>query len=364
MRIKGKQSIVFANAPIITETSSVVGEKEGNGPLGEYFDLIEMDSMFGEKCWEAAESKLQQLAVEVALKKYNHNDRLPRYFIGGDLLGQLIATSYGIEDFSVPVIGVYGACSTIGEALLIGALFVDGGYADCVMAITSSHFASAEKEFRFPLGYGSQRPPAAAWTVTGSGTMIICSEGKVSKDAEAETVTGGDDCTDEGSIGSTDRRKIRITSATPGKILDYGVKDSLNMGACMAPAAADTIAVHLQDMEREAGYYDKIITGDLGIYGSDMLIELLKERGYDISKQHIDCGVLIYDADTQDTHAGGSGCGCSAVTFAGYIMSKLKTGEWKRILFVPTGALLSTISFNEGNTIPSIAHAVAIESIE
>ena len=331
--IVGKQSIQFQKAPHIVSAASIVGKKEGEGPLGKLFDRIEEDPMLGQNTWEEAESALQKQAVQLAIEKAGSDCSLVRYLFAGDLLGQLIATSFGLMDLKIPLFGLYGACSTIGEALMLAAMTVQGGYSDSVMALTSSHFGSAEKQFRFPLEYGGQRPLAATWTVTGSGAFVLAPAGG----------------------------KARISGATPGKVVDYGVKDSMNMGACMAPAACDTICSHLDDFGRKPSDYDAVITGDLGSVGQAILIDLARERGYDLSGRHLDCGMLIYDSQTQDTHAGGSGCGCSAVTLAAHILPKIEQGQWKRVLFVPTGALLSTVSFNEGQSVPGIAHALVIE---
>lgn len=332
-QMMGKQSIQFERAPHIIGHASVVGKKEGEGPLGKAFDIVSSDDMFGENTWEEAESTLQAESVQVALGKTGIKPFQVRYLFGGDLLGQLIATSFGVEDFKIPLFGLYGACSTCGEALSLASMTIAGGYAGYVATVTSSHFASAEKQFRFPLGYGNQRPLAATWTVTGSGSFVLAPEGG----------------------------HVRITGVTTGKVVDFGVKDSMNMGACMAPAASDTIYQNLMDFGRQPGDYDKIITGDLGYVGQTILIDLLKEKGFDISSVHMDCGIEIYDKDTQDTHSGGSGCGCSAVTLSAYIMPKLEKGSWKRVLFVPTGALMSTVSFNEGQSVPGIAHGVVLE---
>lgn len=340
-RSVGKQSIAFKNPPYIIAASSLVGEKEGEGPLGSLFDQIIEDPMLGKNNWEEAESELMKLAAQRVLMKGELKNTDIRYLIGGDLLGQLIATSFGIAELQIPVFGVYGACSTMGEAMTIGAILVDGGFADRVLAITSSHFAGAEKQFRFPLDYGNQRPYSASWTVTGSGAVVIADHGAKKKEGDTEIV---------------------ITGVTSGKIVDYGIKDSMNMGAAMAPAAFETIRQNFEDFEIKPDYYDKIITGDLGYVGKNILIELLNEKDYDITKQIMDCGIEIYNQDTQDTHAGGSGCGCSAVTFAAYVLKQLKEKAWKRVLFVPTGALLSQVSFNEGNTVPGIAHAVMVEA--
>ncbi|MDO5425630.1 MAG: stage V sporulation protein AD [Eubacteriales bacterium] len=329
----GQQSVSFAQGVHILSSGTVVGEKEGQGPLGNLFDLVSNDPAFGEDNWEKAESTMQKEAIQMALGKAKMNPAQIRYLFGGDLLGQLIATSFGVEDLNLPLFGLYGACSTCGESLSLGAMAVSAGYADYVLAVTSSHFGSAEKQFRFPLAYGNQRPLSATWTVTGAGAFVLGTKGG----------------------------HARITGVTTGKIVDFGVKDSMNMGACMAPAACDTIYQNLMDFNRQPQDYDRIITGDLGSVGQTILIDLLKEKGFDISRVHMDCGIEIYDEATQDTHAGGSGCGCSAVTLGAKILPELEKGALKRVLFVPTGALLSPVSFNEGQSVPGIAHGVVIE---
>ncbi len=334
----GKASIQLNRPVYIISSASIVGTKEGEGPLGSLFDMVGGDDMFGAGTWEEAESTLQKEAVYLALSKSELKPEDIRYLFAGDLLGQSIATSFGISVFEIPLFGVYGACSTCGESLSLGAMAVAAGYADNVVCVTSSHFASAEKEFRFPLEYGNQRPLSASWTVTGSGAFVV------SKDP-----------------GSSPR--ARITRITTGKIVDYGLKDSMNMGACMAPAAADTIARHFSDFRCGPKDYDRIITGDLGSVGQTALLDLLREKGYDISSIHMDCGIEIYDAEKQDTHAGGSGCGCSAVTLSAYILKQLEEKSWRKVLFVPTGALLSKTSFNEGQSVPGIAHALVLESV-
>lgn len=331
----GKQSIQFQRAPHIVSAASIVGKKEGEGPLGSQFDQIEQDPMAGQNTWEEAESALQKKAASMAMEKMPAGLPPVRYLFSGDLLGQLIATSFGVMDLKLPLFGLYGACSTIGEALMLAAMTVQGGYSETVLALTSSHFGSAEKEFRFPLGYANQRPLSAHWTVTGSGAFLV----------------------------GTAKSHVRISGVTVGKIVDYGLKDSQNMGACMAPAAMDTIVQNLQDFGRSVEDYDRIITGDLGYVGQDILFDLVQEKGYDIRVKHMDCGMVIFDQKTQDTHAGGSGCGCAAVTLASYILPKLRKGEWKRVLFVPTGALLSTVSFNEGASVPGIAHGIVLEHV-
>ena len=330
---QGRQSICFQRAPHIVATSSVVGKKEGEGPLGGAFSVVSQDDLFGEDCWEKAESEMQREALTLAMQNAGIQREKIRYLYGGDLLGQLIATSFGLESFEIPLFGIYGACSTCGEALALAAMTVAGNYGDYTAAVTSSHFASAEKQFRFPLAYGNQRPLSATWTVTGSGAFIL---GK----------SGG---------------HVRVTGITVGKVVDYGVQDSMNMGACMAPAASSTIAGHFQDFENGPLEYDKIITGDLGYVGQEILIDLLKKEGYDISQKHMDCGIEIYDRERQDTHSGGSGCGCSATVLSALSLPKLEKGIWKRVLFVPTGALMSPVSFNEGQSVPGIAHGIVLE---
>lgn len=335
----GKQTVKFDNPPIILSHASVVGEMEGQGPLASYFDQIEPDPTFGKDSWEEGESEMVRRACQTAISKSGITKSDIRYIFGGDLLGQLIGTTFGLKDFDIPVFGLYGACSTCGESLSLAAMTVAAGYAANALAVTSSHYGSAEKQFRFPLEYGNQRPLSATWTVTGSGAFIVSST----------------------NTEQPMNQYPHITSVTTGKIVDYGVRDNMNMGACMAPAAADVIYQCLTDLQMKPTQFDKIITGDLGKIGSEILIKLLLDNGYDIISQHMDCGVEIYDNDKQDTHSGGSGCGCSAVTLSGYILHQMKEHIWQRVLFVPTGALLSTVSFNEGQTIPGTAHALVIE---
>ena len=332
----GKQSISFKEPVYIQGFASVVGKKEGEGPLGECFDQVEEDEKFGKKTWEEAESMLQQRTARLAVEKTGIQTEEIRMIFAGDLLAQSIASSFGIGELDRPLYGLFGACSTMGEALSLSSMMVAGGYGDRVLAVTSSHFATAEKEFRFPLGYGSQRPLSASWTLTGSGACVV---GK-------------------------DRGLVKITGLTTGKVTDYGLKDSQNMGACMAPAACSTIAQHLMDFGREPEDYDKIITGDLGYVGQQILLDMMEQQGYRMGNVHEDCGILIYDRETQDTHSGGSGCGCSASVLAGYILPKIIRGEWKKVLFVPTGALMSKVSFYEGSSVPGIAQAVILEGLD
>lgn len=338
----GRQSVLYDEPPVITARASVAGEKEGDGPLGKLFDEVVTDPTAGQNTWEKAESTLQEKVVEHLLSKAKVSGKDVRYILSGDLLGQLIASSFGLAKYNIPYFGLFGACSTMGEGMSLGSMLVAGGCADRVIAVTSSHFASAEKQFRFPLEYGNQRPLSATWTVTGSGGVII------------EKAVG---C-NAGYSG-----KVCIKGVTTGRIVDYGVKDSFNMGASMAPACADLIYSNLRDFGVEPGHYDKIFTGDLGYVGQRILIDLLKEKGIDISEIHSDCGMIIFDQNTQDTHAGGSGCGCAAATLCAYILRRMEEGKYKRVLFVPTGALMSTVSYNEGMSIPGIAHGVVLERI-
>lgn len=334
-QIRGGQSLIFDNPPYIQYSASIVGEKEGEGPLGHLFDEVSNDPMFGTTSWEEAESMLQTMTVKKLLKKADLTGTDIRYLFAGDLLGQLIGTTFGLKEFDIPMFGLYGACSTMGESIALASSFVNAGYADRVIALASSHFASAEKQFRFPLEYGNQRPLSATWTVTGCGSVVIGSE----------------------------KSFVKVAGITTGKVVDFGVKDSMNMGACMAPAAADLIYNNFMDLNVDENYYDMIITGDLGSVGRTIICDLLKDKGFDISKRYDDCGILIYDGDTQDTHAGGSGCGCSAVVLCSYILKQLEKKRWKRVLFVPTGAMLSTVSFNEGQAVPGIAHGIILESV-
>lgn len=350
--MKGKASISFETPVFIHSAASIVGKKEGEGPLGPAFDMICDDPLFGTDTWEAAESTMQKETATLAIGKAGLKPEDIRMIYAGDLLAQTIASSFGIGELGIPLYGLYGACSTIGEALSLGAMTIAAGYAKHVLCATSSHFASAEKEFRYPLGYGNQRPLSATWTVTGSGACVLGTEPTPTGKAGTSTfLRQGNGC-------------AVITGITTGKIIDFGFKDSLNMGGCMAPAACDTIYQHLQDFERTPADYDAIVTGDLGMVGQTILFDLLDEKKINIENVHEDCGLLIFDGSTQDTHSGGSGCGCAATVLAAHLLPEIVSGEWKRILFIPTGALLSKVSFNEGDPVPGIAHAVVIEHFE
>ena len=350
----GKASVRPEQPVYILNSGSVVGTKEGQGPLGLLFDMVGEDDMFGCETWEEAESSLQKDAVYLALTKSGLKPEEMSFIFAGDLLGQSMATSFGIATYQIPLLGVYGACSTCGESLTLGVMSIAGGFADKVVCVTSSHFAGAEKNFRFPLDYGNQRPLSASWTVTGSAAFVLGNEEALQAYRRSTT-----------SVVETGDKKARarITGMTVGKIVDYGLKDSMNMGACMAPAAASTLEQHFIDYGSHPEDYDKIITGDLGKVGQRVLIDLLRDKGYDIAEQHMDCGIEIYDGNSQDTHAGGSGCGCSAVTLSAYILKQLEEQNWKKVLFMPTGALLSKTSFNEGKSVPGIAHALILEAV-
>lgn len=330
----GTQTIKFSSPPVIISAASIAGKKEGEGPLKEYFDVILSDNMKREKSWEKAESKIAENTIKLAVYKADLNMEDIDYIFSGDLLNQDTGSTFGVRKFKRPFFGLYGACSTMGESMILSAMSIDGGFAKNTIAGASSHFCASEKQFRFPLDLGSQRPQTSTWTTTGDGTVVISAKGK-------------------GPV---------ITHATIGKIVDLGVTDSNNMGAAMAPAACDTIVTHLKDTKRSVNFYDLIATGDLGYIGHTLLKQLLAKEGIYIDESRItDCGIEIYDRETQDTHSGGSGCACSALTFCGYFYQKLKSGELKNILFVPTGALMSTTSTGQGESIPGIAHALAIE---
>lgn len=329
----GKQTVKLASPPSIIGCYSVVGPKEGEGPLGGYFDNILEDEEWGESTWEKTESKMVKESVIGSIKKANKSIGDMEYIFAGDLLNQCIGATFGIRQLEIPFFGLYGACSTCAESLSLAAMIIDGGFASSVVAATSSHFCSAERQFRLPLEQGGQRPLFAQWTVTGSGAFVLSSQG-----------TGP-----------------YITHVTTGKIVDMGIKDANNMGAAMAPAAADTIYAHFDDTGMIPEDYDLILTGDLGSLGKTITQDLLTKAGCNIKNKYNDCGVLIFDHQPQDTHCGGSGCGCSATVLAGYIYSEMMKGNINKVLFVGTGALLSPTSALQGESIPCIAHAVTIQ---
>jgi stage V sporulation protein AD len=335
MMLKGKQSWEFRNKPVIISAATVVGPEEGRGPLGDQFDVVHKDNKVGEATWEKSEKLMLEEAAKLAVEKAGLSNDDLQFYVGGDLLNQIISNSFAVRSMKVPYLGIFGACSTSMEGLAIASMIVDGGYGQQVMAGTCSHNSTAEKQFRYPTEYGSQKPPTAQFTVTGAGAAIIAKEGR-------------------GPV---------VTGATIGRVVDLGIRDPFNMGAAMAPAAVDTITAHFQDFEREPGYYDLIVTGDLASVGYEIACDLLKESGVPIDQTtYRDCGLMIYDVENQPVQAGGSGCGCSATVTYGHILKKLRRGELKRVLVVATGALLSPLSFQQGESIPCIAHAVAIES--
>lgn len=327
-----KNTIKLTSFPSIISYAGIAGKKESEGPLADYFDEVYLDIKLGESSFEKAESKFQSIAVDTALQKANLTPADIDILFAGDLLNQCVGSSFGLRDLNIAFYGLYGACSTMAESLSLASLFVDNSLAEHTLAVTSSHFCSAERQFRFPLEYGGVRTPTAQWTVTGSGAIIL---------------------------GKSDKPPY-VKALTVGKIKDLGVKDINNMGAAMAPAAAYTIKKYLTDTKTVPTDYDMILTGDLGIVGSDILYELLDIDKIDICPVHKDCGKLIFDAKTQDTHSGGSGCGCSASVLCSYILPKIKTGELKNVLFVATGALMSPTTMQQGESIPSIAHLVHI----
>ncbi|SDK59661.1 stage V sporulation protein AD [Natronincola ferrireducens] len=329
----GRQTVKLLNPPSILATYSIVGPKEGEGPLSNYFHHILQDDLYGEDSWEKAESKMLKEAVKSAVMEARLTLEDIDYLFAGDLLNQLMSSTFAARDLQIPYFGLFGACSTMAQALSLAAMMIDGGYGHHIIATTSSHFSSAERQFRFPLELGNQRPLTTQWTVTGAGAAVIAQRGK----------------------------GPYITHITTGKVLDYGIIDANNMGAAMAPAAVDTIRAHFEDIGNSPDEYDLIITGDLGKIGRNIAGDLLRKEGINVEKKLKDCGVEIFDHDKQDTHAGGSGCGCSAVVFSGYLYKMLKEKRFNKILLVSTGALLSPTSIQQGESIPSIAHAVTIE---
>ena len=330
----GKYTLRLHTAPCILGNAAVVGKKEGQGPLKDEFDEIIDDGTLGEDSWEKAESALQKRAVEKAIEKSGISSDNVKLLFAGDLLSQCSGSSFGARDLGIPFVGLYGACSTMALSLAMAALTVESGAADIVAASTSSHFCSAEKQFRTPLEYGGQRPPTAQWTATAAGSVIV---------------------------GRTEPGKPRVEAVTIGRITDLGIKDANNMGAAMAPAACATISDFLSDTGTAPQDYDLILTGDLGAVGTQLLKELLeKQENIDISSVHADCGLMLYQLDEQDVNSGGSGCGCSAAVLCSNILRRMREGELRKVLFVGTGALLSAVSPLQGETIPSIAHAVLL----
>lgn len=329
---KGKQSFILPGRPVITAWASVAGKKEAQGPLGKEFDITQNDSYFGQKSWEQAEKQMQMLAIQKLINKAGIVESEIGMVCSGDLLNQCIGSSFTLRNRNIPHLGLYGACSTMAESLLTAGMAVAGGYMDRVIAMTSSHFASSERQYRFPLGYGGQRAPTAQWTVTGSGAALVCKDGK----------------------------GPRLESCTVGTVTDLGIKDAGNMGAAMAPAALATIRAHFNDLGQSPDDYDLIVTGDLGQLGKDILLTLAQQEGLQIGGKLMDCGTEVFDCLEQDVHAGGSGCGCSAITLCSHLLNRLNSGKLKKILFCGTGALLSPTSTQQGLPIPGVCHAVCI----
>lgn len=330
----GHHTVQLQNPPSIRSWASVVGKTEGNGPLGHTFDLVGKDSYFGQSTWEQGESAMHKQCFQLACTKGEISPTDLNYILSGDLLNQCTGSAFAMKDSNVPYFGLYGACSTMAESLSLGAMLVDGGFAENICASASSHFCSSERQFRFPLEYGGVRTPTAQWTVTGCGAVILSAHG-------------------DGPF---------ITHITTGTICDKGITDSANMGAAMAPAAYDTLSAHFKETGRNPMDYDAIFTGDLGEIGHRVVMEQFHKDGYDLSDRYFDCGLLMFDRSSQDVHAGGSGCGCAASILCGHILSNLKKGIWKRVLFSATGALLSATSTQQGLSIPGICHALAIDS--
>ncbi|MDD7556930.1 stage V sporulation protein AD [Ruminococcus sp.] len=330
----GTGTYLLEHTPSAAAYAAIVGQMEGGGPLGACFDYVEQDSHFGKDSWEQAESELQRRTVEAALKKGGLTPKDADLILAGDLINQCTGTTYGLRGLGIPLLGLYGACSTMAEGLALGGILMDGGIARHIVAATSSHFSTAERQFRFPLSYGGQRTPTAQWTCTASGAVVLAPCG--------------------------DPPYLR--AVTVGRIVDYGITDANNMGAAMAPAAADTILRFLGDTGAAPGDFDAIVTGDLGIVGSRLLCTLMEKEGVDITRQHRDCGAMIFDPEQQDTHAGGSGCGCSASVLCGHFLPRLRTGEIRNILFAATGALMSPTSSQQGESIPGISHLIHLSA--
>lgn len=328
----GRQTVALANPPTLAGHANVVGKKEGEGPLASSFDLIGSDDTFGEATWEKSESAMQKQALALALDKAGQAASTMDWLFAGDLLNQCIGSSFAARGQDIPFFGLYGACSTMGEGLALASMTLDGGFGEWAAVVVSSHFCTAERQYRMPVPYGSQRPPTAQWTATASGCTILAREG-------------------EGPY---------ITHITCGKIVDKGVTDANNMGAAMAPAAYDSLAAFFRDTGTGPRDYDLVITGDLGELGHAIVRDFFAKDGIDMGENFQDCGLLLYDRDKQDMHAGASGCGCSASVLNGYLLTEMRRGKWKNILFAPTGALLSPTSSFQGESVPGICHVVQI----
>ena len=345
MGIIGRHSFELCSRPRIISSASYVGDKEGKGPLRECFDKICRDDTRGLDSWEQAESRMFESAVRVALAKIKRQSDDLSCLLGGDLLNQIISSGFAAREIRAPFIGLYGACSTISEGLMLGGMLVDGGFAELAACAASSHFSAAERQFRYPLEMGVQAVPSSQRTVTGAGSIIIQAAGEFRPGA--------------GNVFE----HVALTGGTIGSVEDFGITDANNMGAAMAPAAFKTIKTHLSDYSRRVEDYDRIITGDLGIFGSDMLYELLRGEGIEIADRHEDCGKLMFSPE-QNVNCGASGCGCAATVMSSWFLPKIESGEIRRVLFLATGALMSPVSSLQGESIPSIAHAVVIEHID
>lgn len=328
----GRQSFVFDKPPVIKAWSSVAGKKESQGPLGRLFDITMQDSYFGQKSWELAEKRMQQLALQELVRKAELKLNDLDLVLSGDLLNQCIGSSFTLRNSSVPHLGLYGACSTMAESILLGSFVLSAGYGQHIVSMTSSHFASSERQYRFPLGYGGQRTPTAQWTVTGAGSVLLTRNGP----------------------------GPHVEACTIGSVMDLGIKDANNMGAAMAPAALSTISAHFHDLNLTPNDYDLIITGDLGQLGKDILLTMAQQEGIALGGKLTDCGTIVFDNTRQDVHSGGSGCGCSAITLCSFFLPKLVSGKVKRVLFCGTGALLSPTSSMQGLPIPGVCHAITI----
>lgn len=331
---KGRQSLIFDRPPVILASSAVGGKKEAEGPLAQEFDILQPDTTFRQVSWEKAERAMQQMALEHAKEKAGLTDADLDAVLAGDLLNQCITSSFAVRNTGVPFLGLYGACSTMAESLLLGSILISGGFSNVVAAISSSHFASAERQYRFPLGYGGQRTPTAQWTVTGAGCVLLGHSG-----------TGPS-----------------VDCATVGTVVDCGICDANNMGAAMAPAAYETLRAHFDELGRTPQDYDLIVTGDLGRVGKGLLLDLFQKDGVSLEQVYDDCGCMIFNPQTQDVHAGGSGCGCGSVVLCGHLLRQMARGKLRRILFCGTGALMSPLSTQQGESIPAICHAVSMET--
>lgn len=330
----GRHTIAIDSSVSILTSGTVVGTKESDGPLSPFFDIHMEDSEWGEETWEKCETKMQKESAKIALEKCGIKENQIDYAFSGDLLNQCISSGYSARELEVPFYGLYGACSTMIEGLSLGAIAIESGAAECVLATASSHFCTAERQYRTPLGYGGQRPPTAQWTVTGAATAVLQKDGN----------------------------GPNITHVTTGKVIDFGITDPNNMGGAMAPAAYDTILNHFTETGRDPSYYDMIVTGDLGTIGRDILINMLAEKNYDMTNNYNDSGCMIFDIDRQDVHSGGSGCGCIAVTTCGYILDLMQKKKLNNVLIIGTGALLSPTATLQGESVPGVAHAIALSN--